>query len=349
MTASGGPDDQPGPLADAVWALRLRWKRRKILWRCLRARQQLTAITDRTDKILRGDILVFATLRNEALRLPEFLDHYRKLGAGHFLIVDHDSTDGSAGMLRDQPDVSLWTARGSYHATRFGLDWIGWLLARHGHGHWCLTVDADELLIYPHWQDRDLHQLTRWLDDQRIPAMGALMLEIYPRGPIGDPLAPGMGTLQHLEWFDPGPYRMQIQQPRRNRWVQGGARERVFFADRPARSPTLNKLPLVRWRRGYSYVNSTHSMLPRRLNDCYDGPGDPRLSGVLLHTKFLPDILPRSAEEKQRRQHFIRPQDFDDYYDALIANPVLWYKDAMRHEDWQQLVRLGLMGLGDWT
>ena len=106
---------------------------------------------------------------------------------------------------------------------------------------------------------------------------------------------------------------------------------------------------LVRWRRGYAYVNSTHSMLPARLNACWDGPGDPRLSGALLHTKFLPEIVAKSAIERTRRQHFHDPDAFDDYYAALGANPDLWHPGAARLECWQSLVAAGLMATGGWA
>ena len=51
------------------------------------------------------------------------LDHHRKLGVRHFLIVDNASTDGTAQLL-DQPDISLWTTSASYKASRFGMDWL---------------------------------------------------------------------------------------------------------------------------------------------------------------------------------------------------------------------------------
>lgn len=335
------------PAARAWWALRLRWKRRRLVWRAFRAGRDLAAVADRTVTIRRDDILLFATIRNEAARLPEFLAHYRRLGVGHFLIVDNDSGDGSAAMLADQPDISLWRTSASYRDARFGMAWLGALIWRHGHGHWCVTVDADELLIYPDHQRRDLRALTAHLDAKKIPAMGALMLDLYPQGALGSPVA-GDGLTRQLPWFDPGPWRSRIIQPRRNRQVQGGVRERVFFADDPARSPTLNKLPLVRWRRGYAWFNSTHSMLPPKLNDLYDGPGDPRLSGVLLHGKFLPQIVAKSSEELYRRQHFVDPDAHADYHRALTAAPVLWHDGSVRFKDWRQLVALGLMGTGDW-
>nr|WP_242626533.1 glycosyltransferase family 2 protein [Paracoccus sediminis] len=333
-----------------IWsAWRLRWKRRRILWRCLRADRDLTPLSDRTAAIRTGDILCFATVRNEMLRLPQFLDHYRQLGVTAFLIVDNASTDGTDDMLRGQPDVSVWRARGSYRKARFGMDWLGALLFRHGHGHWCVTVDADELLVYPDWNRRPLSRLTAHLDAARRPAMGAMMLDLYPRGPLGQTDAPPGAVLSdRLSWFDAGPYRCRAVPPRRNRILHGGVRERVFFADDPERGPTLNKLPLVRWNRRYAYVNSTHSLLPPRLNDQYDGPGDPRLSGILLHGKFLSDSPARAVEELHRAQHFIDPAGYAAYHEAIGQAPVLWHDRSVRYHGWRQMLDLGLMGAGDW-
>lgn len=337
----------PRSMVARVWsAWRLRWKRRRLLWRAIRSGRALTPIADRTGAIRKGDILAFACLRNEAERLPEFLSHYRALGVDHFLIVDNGSDDGSARMLAGQGDVSLWRTDASYRDSRFGMDWLGALLFRHGHGHWCVTVDADELLVWPDHGCRGLRALTAHLDARGIRGMGALMLDLFPEGPLDRP-ARGP-VLQQLPFFDPGPYRCRIMQPRRNRWVQGGIRQRAFFADRPHRAPTLNKLPLVRWNRRHIYVNSTHSMLPPRMNDLYDGPGDPRLSGVLLHSKFLPSIAARSAEELRRRQHFADPDAYAGYHRALAQAPVLWHQGALRYQGWRQMVALGLMGTGDW-
>ena len=339
------PPDPVHPLRDLWSAWRLRWKRRALLARAIRARRALFPLADRTGAIRPGDVLVVASLRNEALRLPSFLDHYRRLGAAHFLIADNGSDDGGTDLLADQRDVSLWRAEGDYRAARFGMDWAGWLLMRHGHGHWCVTVDADELLIYPDHERRDLVALTAWLQARAIPAMGALMLDLFPRGPIGAPMTGD--PLAHLRWFDPGPYATRIQRPRLNRWTQGGTRARVFFAAEPDRAPTLNKLPLVRWNRRFAYVNSTHSLLPRRLNAAWDGPGDPRLSGVLLHSKFLPDAPDRAREELARRQHFADPDRAAAYHRAVAEGPTLWHPGAAELRGWQQLVDLGLMGRGD--
>ncbi|MFZ1468976.1 MAG: glycosyltransferase family 2 protein [Paracoccaceae bacterium] len=344
--------DLPPPHKDAasLWQkLRQRVQRRVLLARAIRKRRQLRRLSDRTGQISKGDVLAVVCLRNEADRLPYFLDHHRRLGVAHFLVIDNDSSDGSAAYLQGQPDVSVWQTRGSYRASRFGLDWTNWLLLRYCHGHWCLTVDADELLIYPHWETRPLPALTRWLDGCGAHAFAAMMLDMYPEGPLSaQPYHAGDNPLASLQWFDSGNYSLQVQPRLRSLWIQGGPRARSFFADDPRRAPTLNKLPLVKWHWRYAYLNSTHSILPATLNAVFDETGGEMTSGALLHTKFLHMIVPKSAEEKDRRQHFADPSRFGSYYDGLIADPVLHCAMSRRYTGWRQLEALGLISRGGW-
>jgi len=339
-----------GRVADVWQAYRLRWRRRYLLARAIRRRRQLVAVADRTDTIAAGDILLVAVIRNEAERLPYWLAHYRELGVRHFLIVDNASTDGSAALLRGESDVSLWHTAASYKAARFGMDWATWLLLRHGHGHWVATVDADELLIYPHWETRPLQALTDWLDRQNMPALGAMMLDLYPKGPLHTaPHSPGQDPTQVLSWFDPGNYVMRRKSDAWNLWIQGGPRARSFFAADPRRAPTLGKVPLVKWHWRYAYLSSTHQILPRRLNEVYDTDGGERISGILLHTKFLNTIVEKSVVEKQRGEHFANSALYQGYYDALSTAPDLWCPHSARYQGWRQLEALGLVSRGGWV
>lgn len=338
------------PVAGLLDAYRLRWKRRRLLARAVAKRRELVAVVDRTRAIAPDDILCFAVVRNEAVRLPWFLEHHRRLGVAQFLIVDNGSDDGTDALLAGQSDVSLWRTEAGYKASRFGVDWVTWLLARYGHGHWCLTLDADEALIYPYWETRDLRALTGWLEGQGREMFGAMMLDMYPKGPVGQvPYAPGEDPFARLEWFDAGNYGMRVQQPMGNLWLQGGPRARVFFADDPRRAPTLNKVPLVRWNRRYAYVNSTHSLLPPRLNRIYETDGGEAPSGVLLHSKFLNVAVARAGVEKARGQHFGNGAAFGDYWDALAADPDLWCAASTRYAGWRGLEALGLMSRGGWV
>lgn len=344
------PQSDSGAEPGGWAAYKLRWKRRRALWRSFRSRHALRTVQDRTGAIRPDDILCVMVVRNEALRVPFFLDWHRRLGVSQFLVVDNASSDGTAELLAAAPDVSLWSTSRDYRDARFGLDWASWLLMRYGHGHWCLLLDADELLVYAHHETRPLSDLTRWLETRGRVAFGALMLELYGRAPLGTPVPDAANApLKDLCWFDAGPYRVRRQDPMQNLWVQGGMRERMFFADRPDHSPTLNKLPLIRWDRRWAFVNSAHAALPVALNHAYSGPGGPEPSGVLLHTKFLPDVVARAQEDLDRQQHFHDPQAFSGYYHNVLGQPVPWHEGSRRYKAWRDLETLGLMNSGGWT
>ncbi len=267
----------------------------------------------------------------------------------HFLIVDNNSDDGTGDYLAGQSDVSLWSTPASYRLSRFGVDWLTWLQLRHAHGHWCLTLDADEIFIYPHHDTRSLRALVDWLDDNGRPSFGALMLDMYPKGPLGDhTYCAGDDPFRILRWFDGGNYVIQRKQDLQNLWIQGGVRARRFFHNRPRRAPTMGKTPLVKWNRRFAYVSSSHSLLPRRLNHVYDDQGGELASGILLHTKFLPTTVQKSSEEKERKEHFANSSLYDDYYDSLASNPDLWCERSTEFISWRQLEAMGLMSKGNW-
>lgn len=332
----------PRTAPDGLWfRYRMRWKRRRLLMRSLRRRKELSRVSVDEQAISDASILGFATVRNEMERLPHFLNHHRALGVGHFLIVDNDSDDGTGEFLAAQADVSLWNTKAGYKASRFGVDWLTCLQFRFAPGKWALTLDADELLVLPGPQS--LKVLTDRLEQEGWESFGAVMLDMYPKGPVNH--APkGKTPLDSLRWLDPEGYRAQHHRIFDNLWIQGGPRDRLFFGAQPDRAPTLNKTPLVKWRRAYAYVTSTHQMLPRRLNRVFDAG---RPTGVLLHTKFLPSIGEKSAEELERRQHFENSAHYEDYHAALIEGPDFWHAGSVEYEGPEQLLSVGLMSNGD--
>ncbi|PTV93516.1 glycosyl transferase family 2 [Rhodobacter aestuarii] len=327
---------------------RLRLKRRRLLWRALRARHALRRVENRTAILKPEDILLFATMRNEALRLPYFLQHYRALGVAHFLIVVNDSSDGTLELLRHAPDVSVWSTQASYRASRFGMDWISWLLLHYGKRHWCLTVDADELLVYPGCETQKLQQLTAWLEAQGANSFGALMLDLYPPGPLSTAHSdPGDDPTKALPLYDAQGYTWEQQARFGNISIRGGPRKRCFFTDRPELAPHLHKIPLVKWNWRYAYVSSTHVALPRRLNRAFDA----RLNlptGVLLHTKFLEGAPERAKSEQLRGEHFTHCKDYDAYYAGVAADPDLSTAESCSYRGPQGLVEDGLMTPGAW-
>ncbi|MBW7923010.1 MAG: glycosyltransferase family 2 protein [Rubellimicrobium sp.] len=329
---------------------RLRLARQRWVIRAIRKRRELTPVQDRTRRIRRRDILVFSTFRNENIRLPWFLDYYRAMGVNHFLMVDNGSDDGGREYLAGQPDVSLWTTGASYRRARFGADWLNWLQRRHGHDHWCLTVDPDELFIYPFCDTRPLRALTDWLDASSIRSFSAMLLDMYPKGPVETAIyTRGADPLEVANWFDAGNYTISRNPRFGNLWIQGGPRMRAFFADEPARAPALNKIPLVKWHRSYAYASSTHMLLPRGLNAVFDDWGGEKTSGLLLHVKFLSTMADKATEELARGQHYAASREYRAYAEGIAGGTDLWCKWSEKYINWRQLEVLGLMSKGNWA
>ncbi len=329
---------------------RLRLRRKRYRLRAMRKGRQLTSIADRTGRIAPDDLLVFTTLRNERIRLPFFLDYYREKGVGHFLIVDNGSDDGSAEYLAEQPDVSLWRTDHSYKAAHYGVDWLNRLQMRFGHGHWTLVVDPDEFFVYPFCDTRPIQALTDWLDASGQRSFSAMLIDMYPKGPLDvETYAEGQDPLEIASWFDGGNYMISRNPLYHNLWIQGGPRARTFFAERPNAAPSLNKIPLVKWRREYVYLQSTHMLLPRGLNEVYDTVGGEMTSGALLHAKFLSTLADKAEEELERKQHYAGSREYRAYHDHLKDRTVLWTKWSEKYINWRQLEILGLMSKGNWA
>lgn len=329
---------------------KMRLRRKRLVLRALLKRRELELVADRTDRIKPADLLCFATFRNERPRLPYFLDYYRDRGVGHFLFVDNDSEDGSREYVMGQPDCSVWTTDGSYKASRFGVDWINSLLMTYADGHWALTVDVDEFLVYPFCDTRPIPALTDWLDASSVKSFGTMILDMYPKGNLSaQPYREGQNPFEIACWFDPGNYTISRNWEFRNLWIQGGPRRRVFFADQPKKAPALNKIPLVRWQKRYAYASSTHMLLPRGLNLVFDESGGEKTSGVLMHAKFIDTFSAKTNEEIKRGQHYADGVEYKAYHDSLQEDLAFWCKWSERYINWRQLEILGLMSKGNWA
>ena len=334
----------------ALGRYKLRLKRKRYLLRAQRKGRQLYTIADRTSQIKPSDVLCFVTLRNEKVRLKYFLQYYRDRGVAHFIFVDNQSDDGTREMLAQQPDCSVWSTEESYKRSRFGMDWQNYLLRRYGDGHWCVVVDPDEFLVYPFFDTRPLPALTDWLDASSIKTFGAMLLDMYPKGPIdAQTYGDGNNPFEIACWFDAGNYMIQRNPDYDNLWIQGGPRARTFFTENPERAPALNKIPLVKWSKSYTYVSSTHMLLPRGLNLVYDEWGGEKTSGVLMHAKFINTFTSKATEELRRRQHYANSHEYHAYHEVLADQPDLWTKWSERYINWRQLEILGLMSKGNWA
>lgn len=249
---------------------------------------------------------MLAIVRNESLRLPYLLSYYRKIGFDRFIFVDNGSDDGTRELLLSQPDAYVFTTADSFGQSGggSGLGWKHALLDEYCDGRWVLVADADEILVWPGSEQDNIRRLTNSFDSVGSEVLLTLLIDMYSDKPFGQiGYAPGAPFLAFCPFFDWYRYYSIRSAHFPFRQFYGGVRERLFKALKDpsldaerSHTPTMSKVPLVRWRKGQRFRMSTHEFdTPMKLAP---------MRGALLHFKMFDD-LPRKCEiEMERGQHF---------------------------------------------
>lgn len=314
------------------------------------------------------EIRLFCLVHNEALRLPYFLDYYRRLGVTRFFIINDRSTDATPEILARQPDCHVFQPQeGTYAATRYGMDWLNELLNLYGDGYWTLFADIDELFVYPGCEQTKLTQFCAYLDAQSYDGVYSLLLDMYADAPMSQlNYQAGQDFLTACRFFD----RNYKFVPRLNLPFApafplieplGGPRSRLFFPEQhqtelpqrvaikmlfrimrwahrhnllrhipaPTPSPQLFKIPLVRWKKGINYITS------HRTSEIRLAP----VTGALLHFKFLQDFAARTTAAIKDNMHFSSSIEYRRYAELTAQKPdlVFMYPGSTRYTSSQDL------------
>ena len=262
------------------------------------------AVPRRDPDLVPEAIVLVACVRDEMIRINQFLDHYRRIGVDHFVIVDNASADGTAEWLEQQPDVSLYRTSQSFAEAGCGWAWVETLLERHAAGRWCLVADADELLVYPGYPDLGLRDVIAYHEANGFTAMASLMLDMYAATLC--PPKDAVGSLFDLcPYYDSGGIRVacRVLLDRAQDRLVGGFRQRVLGT-----RVILNKVALFHNRPGVRLSLSNHAILGARCSD---------LRAVHLHFKYLADFRERVADEMARGEHWNGASEYRSYAQAL--------------------------------
>src|SRR5688572_12712106 len=112
-----------------------------------------------------GEIRGFACVKNEATRLPFMLDYHREIGVDRFFIIDNGSDDGTTEFLGEQRDCHTFHCDGNFFAENVEPPrWTNALRNVFGTDHWCLSLDADEMFLYPECERVSLREFCDYLD-----------------------------------------------------------------------------------------------------------------------------------------------------------------------------------------
>lgn len=279
--------------------------------------------------------------RNEFFRLKWLHQYYRQLGVDRFFLIDNVSDDETIDYFARQPDVTILQTDAPYRDSCYGVKWHNEVAEAYLEGRWVLTVDADEALVFEGSQNPDaLRDLCARLDAEGADGFFAPMIDMYSKDRLDETdYAPGDSLMDRFTMFDSGPYRFDPTPGYPKITVSGGVRIRLFWNNRhdiDVPHLAMQKVPLVRWTRGFRYLASTHDMTPLTVS------GE---TGALLHYKFMPDFHRRAMEEVQRNQHYEGAREYRIYAAFLNdpANRSFVHPGSARYEGPATLTGLGLL------
>lgn len=283
-----------------------------------RASHELTLVR-RGPPLRHNDIALVTMVRNEEVRLPAFLNHYRNLGIDTFFVIDNGSTDDTRNILSAAGDVEVWTTRSQYRYGR--LFWLSALIhvVTRTHNNWVMVADADEFLVYDGMDSHDLHDLADLLDRLSERRLRAIMIDVYGRNPIGRTPWPSGDPLKAEWYFDPNDYEIK------NGRVTGGARSRVFSTEEAPFRNALGKFPMGRFDSA-SGLTTIHKPYPFNLNK---GP----IRAAMVHFKFTSDFFSLVNRAVREKQFWQGSREYRIYQQVLSQDPEL----SLYHQGCQRL------------
>ena len=248
------------------------------------------------------DVIVVALVKNGVFYLDDFFDHYRAIGARHFVFFDNGSSDGSSSdgtiaRIAREPGTIIVQSRLPWG--QFENDFRRHAAQTYCANRWCLFADMDEMFDFEGSDTLGLTGLVRYLRKNDFTALVAQMLEMFPKSPLRQTASmPYAQALDQYRYFDLGEivdhdyhdpqigfgYYLKdntLPDPR-IKVLFGGVRRKVF-----GEVCCLTKHPLVFV--GPNTQTGVHPHCSAQV-DCAD------FSALIRHYKFTDDPLARDSD-----------------------------------------------------
>lgn len=278
------------------------------------------------------DIYLISCISNEPY-LPQWLDHYRRLGVTKFLLIDDHSTKPVESINQEQ-DVHVWRpAAGRFRFSK--AFWIELLAHRYCEKSWTVIVDADEYMCLPERCEKGLDAsalslLTGYADANAIDYFCGFLLDLVP-GPSAYDTVRHRGvpvTRSHYKRFQFRPSGRAGRAYRTNKgswWSYGECVDWAQCIDirfRLNRSfDSLRKFPLIKFSANMHIHQGFHDLVV---------DGKSRKWGELLRRDLLP-LLHYKLYHLQFNITDKQESSFDAYYSVTQENLRRLHSDRDLH------------------
>ena len=294
-------------------------------------------VSDALGQLSDEDVVLITVIRNEVDILPAFLDHYSSLGICKFIVIDHDSTDGSQELFAGRDGTAVYHTTESYRDSIAGINWVNRLAAERCTNHWVLVVDADEFLILPPGIE-NIQAMRAKLESQLDLGLLCPMVDFFP-GHLNQAAREGYATLDDLVSaaslflpFTDAHLKVMANYPWHEYRTSKGIRAALSGQNKP--SPRLTKIPLVFWKQGFRFEKATHVGSPLPLS--FD-------NGVLAHFKFRPGFRQRMTRDQANRDR-LDPLALTQFIDETITEwPEFIPNEALTYSTQTDLVTGGYL------
>lgn len=283
-----------------------------------------------------NELIVLCVVRNGALHVKSFLEHYLALGVRHIVLLDNDSTDGTVELARTYDRVTILRTKRPYRTYETAMK--RYLVERFSQNRWNLLADIDELFDYPYSDVLGVEALLAYLNKNSYTAVIAQLLDLF-----ADKALSSLQSSTHDSLKERYPY-YDISNIRKEDYVfgtlsnarikmhYGGIRKSTFDTDNG-----LTKAALICVSSGLVPFVGWHQTANAAIAD---------FSCVLLHYPFVSTFYEKVREAVQTDRYRVSAShEYAKYWARLKDDPGLSLKGetAQKFEGVQRLLESGFL------
>lgn len=285
------------------------------------------------------EAVVLCVVKNGALYIEDYIEHYKSLGFAHIAFLDNGSEDDTVAKACKYDGVTVLRSLASFRKEKLAMKHA--MMTLFGFGTWSLIADIDEFFQYPMMVRLSLPDFLAYLNDNSYTSVVAHLVDMVPDATLGDIIRQNIPGIASVQWYldvsdvvkQPYFVRGNIVSNDAVKLWYGGIRERLFQIGKLF----LTKHPL-NFGDGRLVVFSGHTIGNRRVAD---------VTGLLLHYKYVGDVYAHVRQAVESQNYYDSSREYRCYLEQFDNNPSLSFTSpqSVPYQGHETLLHNGLFTL----